>query len=111
MVYAGRLILGMAGGAFAVAAPLYTAEISEKDIRGALGSYFQLMITLGILFDYIVGDQVSARTLSEICGVVPLIFGVIFFFMPETPEYLLLKVMKHVVDNSIIRHCNQIHFE
>ena len=92
MVYLGRLILGMSGGAFAVAAPVYTAEIAEKEIRGALGSYFQLMVTLGILFVYIIGGKVTAQVLSIICGVIPLIFALIFFFMPESPEYLLSKV-------------------
>lgn len=92
MVYVGRIILGMAGGAFAVAAPVYTAEIAENSIRGALGSYFQLMVTVGVLFVYIVGGKVSAQLLSIICGVVPLVFGAIFFFMPESPEYLLSKV-------------------
>ncbi|RZB39696.1 Sugar tr and/or MFS 1 domain containing protein, partial [Asbolus verrucosus] len=45
MLYLGRLITGMAAGASCVAAPLYTSEIAQKEIRGTVGSYFQLMIT------------------------------------------------------------------
>lgn len=33
-----------------MAAPLFVAEMAEANIRGALGSGFQVMITLGILF-------------------------------------------------------------
>lgn len=33
----GRSITGFCGGVFCVAAPMYTAEISEKAIRGKLG--------------------------------------------------------------------------
>lgn len=99
MVYFGRLILGMAGGAFAVAAPVYTSEIAEKEVRGALGSYFQLMITLGILFVYVVGGLVAERVLSIICGVIPLIFGAIFYFIPESPEYLLANVSNILLYN------------
>ncbi|KAK6618642.1 hypothetical protein RUM43_013033 [Polyplax serrata] len=101
MVYGGRIILGMAGGAFAVAAPVYTAEIAENSIRGALGSYFQLMVTVGVLFVYVVGGKVSAQLLSIICGVVPLVFGAIFFFMPESPEYLLSKDKEEAAKKSL----------
>lgn len=91
MIYAGRFIIGMAGGAFAVAAPCYTSEIAEKQIRGALGSYFQLMVTLGILFVYAVGAGVDLKVLSYICGVIPIVFAVTFFFMPESPVFLMSK--------------------
>ncbi|KAJ8935322.1 hypothetical protein NQ314_012890 [Rhamnusium bicolor] len=37
MVYAGRLLTGIAGGSFCVTAPLYTSEIAQTDIRGRLG--------------------------------------------------------------------------
>ncbi|PSN36458.1 hypothetical protein C0J52_18340 [Blattella germanica] len=91
MYMAGRFITGMMGGAFSLTAPVYTSEIAEKEIRGALGSYFQLMVTIGILFVYGIGSAVEPMHLSMICGIVPLVFGVIFFFMPETPLYHLKK--------------------
>jgi MFS family permease len=87
----GRFITGMMGGAFSLTAPAYTSEISEKEIRGTLGSYFQLMVTIGILFVYGVGSATSVLVLSVICGIVPLVFGAIFWFMPETPLYYLQK--------------------
>lgn len=82
MMITARVFIGVAGGAFCVAAPLYIGEIAEKEIRGTLGSYFQLMITIGILFVYAVGAGVGVFMLSIICGILPLIFGAIFFFMP-----------------------------
>lgn len=91
MMYAGRFLVGIAGGAFCVAAPMYTAEIAETQIRGSLGTFFQLMVTVGILFSYAVGAGVNVMVLSIICGIIPLIFGGIFVFMPETPTYLVQK--------------------
>uniref|UniRef100_A0A336LQF3 Facilitated trehalose transporter Tret1 n=1 Tax=Culicoides sonorensis TaxID=179676 RepID=A0A336LQF3_CULSO len=91
MMFIGRFLLGLAGGAFCVTAPMYTGEIAQNEIRGSLGSYFQLMITIGILFVYAVGSGVNVFILSIICGVIPLIFGLIFFFMPESPTYLVAK--------------------
>jgi hypothetical protein len=46
------------------------------------------MVT-GILFVYIIGAFIPLMATSLICGAIPLIFGVIFFFMPESPVYLV----------------------
>jgi len=97
----GRFITGMTGGAFSLTAPAYTSEISEKEIRGALGSYFQLMVTIGILFGYGVGSATSVNVFSIICGVVPLVFGAIFWLMPETPLYHLKKGQKDQAQKSL----------
>ncbi|XP_077297723.1 solute carrier family 2 member nebulosa isoform X2 [Arctopsyche grandis] len=89
MLYAGRFFIGVAGGAFCVTAPTYTSEIAQDDIRGALGSMFQLMITIGILFTYVVGSYVEVYIMSILCLAIPIIFGIVFFFMPETPYFLV----------------------
>lgn len=91
MVYVGRFITGMAGGAFCVTAPLYTSEIAEKEVRGALGSYFQLFLTVGILFAYLLAKYVEILTYNIVLAIIPLVFGVVFVLQPETPVYLLKK--------------------
>lgn len=91
MMLVGRVLLGIAGGAFCVTAPTYTAEIADKEIRGTLGTFFQLLLTVGILFVYAVGSGVSVFVLNIICMCVPIVFGCIFIFMPETPLYLVSK--------------------
>ncbi|XP_037933161.1 facilitated trehalose transporter Tret1 [Teleopsis dalmanni] len=101
MLYAARFILGVSGGAFCVTAPMYTGEIAEKDIRGTLGSFFQLMITAGILLVYGLGAGLNLFWLSVACGLIPLIFGAIFFFMPETPTYLVGKNKEEQAIKSI----------
>lgn len=58
MMMVGRVILGLASGAYSVACPMYTNEISEVEIRGTLGTYFQLQITIGILLSYVIGAVV-----------------------------------------------------
>ncbi|KAJ8911433.1 hypothetical protein NQ315_005966 [Exocentrus adspersus] len=89
MIYVGRFLTGLAGGAFCVAAPIYTSEIAEKEIRGTLGSFFQLLLTVGILLSYIIGAYMSPRDVSIVCAVIPIIFAVVFFFQPETPVYYM----------------------
>jgi MFS family permease len=91
MMVTGRFFLGLAGGAFAITAPQYSAEIAEKEIRGTIGSFFQLLISLGILYVYVVGAFVPVFWLSIACGIIPIIFAAIFVIMPESPTYLVIK--------------------
>lgn len=69
--------------------PMYIGEIAEASIRGALGSFFQMFLCVGILLTYFLGALVDWRTLSIMLGVIPIVFLVFFFFMPETPIFLL----------------------
>src|SRR5664279_1817598 len=50
---AARLVLGLAIGIAAFTAPLYLAEVASEDIRGAMISMYQLMITIGILIAFL----------------------------------------------------------
>lgn len=80
----------MASGGICVAAPMYIGEIAEKEVRGMLGTFFQLMMTIGILFVFAVGAAVNVQWLSIICGIIPLISGVCMFFCPESPQHLVV---------------------
>lgn len=80
---------------------MYIGEIAETSIRGALGSFFQLFLTIGILFTYVIGAVTDWKTLSIISAVIPILFGLIFFFMPETPQYLLKKNKLKEAENSL----------
>lgn len=91
MLLIGRFLLGLAGGAFHVAAPQYSSEIAEKEIRGTLGSFCIVNMNAGILFSYILGAYVSVFWTSFISGVIPLLFALIFVFMPESPHFLVMK--------------------
>lgn len=91
MLYFGRFITGMAVGACCVAAPLYASEIAQKDIRGTLGSYFQLMVTTGILYAYLMGCILTTIPYTVSCAVCALVFFISFCFQPETPLYYVKK--------------------
>lgn len=80
--------LSVTGGAFVIV-PVYIGEIAQGEIRGTLGTMFQLLVTIGILFVYTVGAFVDVFTLTLICLVIPIIFAVVFVWMPESPTYLV----------------------
>ncbi|XP_050357561.1 facilitated trehalose transporter Tret1-like [Nymphalis io] len=89
MLIAARFFAGIATGGICVAAPMYIGEITETSIRGALGAFFQLFLTVGILFTFVVGGWTHWRTLSIISAIFPILMVAVFWWMPETPQYLL----------------------
>ncbi len=59
--------MGVAAGLCTVAAPVYIAETAPKELRGTLGTYFQLAVTVGILAAYGVGAFTTWRELANWC--------------------------------------------
>ncbi|KFZ10607.1 hypothetical protein V501_05110 [Pseudogymnoascus sp. VKM F-4519 (FW-2642)] len=57
--YAGRVISGFGVGAATVLVPMYSAEMAPKNIRGQLGSGFQLFFAIGVCVSYWVNYAVQ----------------------------------------------------
>lgn len=91
MLLIGRVICGFAVGGTCVIVPIYVSEIVEIKYQGVFGFFFQLFLCLGVLFSYSVGAILSWRDLTYACMVMPLLFFVFMFFMPETPPFDIKK--------------------
>jgi SP family facilitated glucose transporter-like MFS transporter 8 len=89
LLYLARLIAGFATGATSVVAPMFVGEIAESSVRGALGSFFQVMLTVGILFTYIVGAVANYTWLGILSGIIPVALFVTFSRVQESPTYLM----------------------
>jgi len=89
MILAGRFFAGLATGASCVVAPMFVSEIAETSIRGALGACFQLFLTIGILYIYVVGAAVNWVVLSISCAVFPVLLIAAMFIIPESPTFLV----------------------
>ncbi|XP_063239516.1 facilitated trehalose transporter Tret1-2 homolog [Bacillus rossius redtenbacheri] len=87
-LYAARLLGGAAVGAVSVVAPVYCVEVAENSIRGALGSFFQLQLSVGILLGYMAGFISDTTTLALVLCSLPVIFLIAFPWVPESPAYL-----------------------
>lgn len=92
VLLAGRLIIGIGIGGASMLTPLYLAEIAPAKIRGALVSFNQLAVTLGILGAYLVGYALAAdgawRWMLGLGGVPGAVLAAGMFFLPETPRWL-----------------------
>ncbi|XP_047525558.1 facilitated trehalose transporter Tret1 isoform X1 [Pieris napi] len=90
-LFAGRIFWGVSVGMVFTISPMYCAEIATDDSRGALGSFLQAFITLGFLLVYGIGPYISYMAVAYVGVAVVALFCVLFFFMPESPTYYLLK--------------------
>uniref|UniRef100_J3M9U4 Major facilitator superfamily (MFS) profile domain-containing protein n=1 Tax=Oryza brachyantha TaxID=4533 RepID=J3M9U4_ORYBR len=100
-LYMGRLLEGFGVGVISYTVPVYIAEISPQNMRGALGSVNQLSVTIGILLAYLLGMFVPWRLLAVI-GILPctvLIPGL--FFIPESPRWLAKMNMMEDFETSL----------
>lgn len=89
----GRLVVGVAIGVASYCAPLYISEISPPRYRGALVSFNQLAISIGIFLSYVV-DFYFARSENWRAmlgvGVIPALFLFIgMIILPHSPRWLV----------------------
>jgi SP family facilitated glucose transporter-like MFS transporter 8 len=101
MIYIARFISGIALGTGSVVTPIYCEEIAEVRLRGALGVLYDLQISNGILFVYIIGAYVSYIWLCIACAIIPAVSFLTFIWMPESPIYLASKGKKIEMEKSL----------
>ncbi|KAL6569930.1 hypothetical protein OROMI_014444 [Orobanche minor] len=83
----GRLSTGFGIGLLSYV-PVYIAEITPKNIRGAFTAANQLMICCGASVMYLVGNVISWRLLALI-GVIPCLIQLLgLFVIPESPRWM-----------------------
>jgi SP family galactose:H+ symporter-like MFS transporter len=98
-----RFFLGFAIGIASFIVPLYLSETAPASIRGAMGTLFQLLITIGI-FLISVTNVLIAKWIVSPEKALPLMFTVIVLFaglmfagslfLPESPRWLMLRGRK-----------------
>ncbi|XP_047540240.1 facilitated trehalose transporter Tret1-like [Vanessa atalanta] len=86
-----RILVGIVMAGSCVTCPTYIKEISDDNIRGALGCWGALFFTTGSLSAYIIGDMLSYEVILIVFLAVPLIHFVVFLIMPESPSFLIKK--------------------
>ncbi|XP_044271464.1 facilitated trehalose transporter Tret1-like [Tribolium madens] len=102
-LYAARFLAGLAIGAISVAAPMYVTEIAHTSIRGTLGTFFQVQITVGVFLGYVLGGTIdSFQYLALASSVFPIVFVLGFALMPETPAFLYATGRTNAARKSLI---------
>ena len=98
-----RIIGGIGVGMASAIVPMYIGEISPAEIRGRLVSLNQFTIIFGMLVVYFVNWGIANGQTPEwvntigwrrmfLSEAIPAgLFGILLFFVPETPRYLAIK--------------------
>lgn len=96
LLYIARFLVGLGVGAGCVLGPTYISEIAEVSTRGTLGALFQLFLTVGIFVSFILGSVLNYTSFALVCVLIILLFLITFYWMPESPVWL-------VVSNEFLR--------
>ncbi|KAG8391227.1 hypothetical protein BUALT_Bualt01G0165900 [Buddleja alternifolia] len=84
----GRISTGFGIGLLSYVVPVYIAEITPKNLRGAFTAANQLMICCGVSVMYLVGNFITWRLLA-LLGIIPCTIQLVgLFFIPESPRWL-----------------------
>ncbi|KAK7258810.1 hypothetical protein RIF29_24397 [Crotalaria pallida] len=87
-LYVGRVLVGCGMGLLSYAVPVYVAEITPKNLRGAFTTVHQLMICCGASLTYLFGAFLNWRILALI-GTIPCLIQLLSLpFIPESPRWL-----------------------
>ena len=95
MLIGFRLILGLSVGIASYTAPLYLAEMADKDSRGKVISGYQLMVTVGILTAFLSDTAFSYsgswRMMLTVIAVPAVVLIITVFSLPDSPRWLATK--------------------
>ncbi|KAI3830715.1 hypothetical protein MKW92_004062 [Papaver armeniacum] len=84
----GRLATGYGMGVFSYVVPVFIAEIAPKNLRGALTTLNQLMISCGVSTSFLIGPLLPWRNLALFSLFPCAIMLVGLLFIPESPRWL-----------------------
>jgi SP family galactose:H+ symporter-like MFS transporter len=92
-ILGGRLLLGIGVGVVAVGVPLYVAEMVPAKDRGKYMTFFQLLLTFGVVLAYFVDliftPSGNWRAMFGVVLVPALILFLGILILPETPRWLI----------------------
>ncbi|KAF2356111.1 Sugar/inositol transporter [Trinorchestia longiramus] len=87
----GRVLTGLLLGISSSAGNAYVGEIASSDIRGLLGSFFELFLVVGIMLEMVVGAYVKWQVLALLSTAPTILFMLLMLFNKESPAFLLMK--------------------
>ncbi|BAL81771.1 putative arabinose-proton symporter [Selenomonas ruminantium subsp. lactilytica TAM6421] len=87
-----RLVLGLSVGIASYTAPLYLAEMADKDARGKVISGYQLMVTVGILAAFLSDTAFSYtgnwRMMLMVIAIPAVVLIMTVIKLPDSPRWL-----------------------
>ncbi|KAF5272313.1 hypothetical protein FQA39_LY07914 [Lamprigera yunnana] len=97
-----RFIAGFSEGCIFGATPIYLTEIIDKEVRGFVCSFVTISVLFGVVIINILGTFLSVQSSALVGVFFPLTFISIFMWMPESPNYFLMKNKREDARKSLM---------
>lgn len=98
LLFVGRVVTGLGVGMAMAVGPVYSAELSPAHMRGALVSFSEISMNLGVLLGYVFSLafydlplNLGWRLMLGLGGLLPICMMIALIWMPESPRYLVQK--------------------
>lgn len=92
-------------------ATIYIGEIATSNDRGTLGSLLQVFLSLGIVFMNTVSNYFDYVVVNLMCLGFPLLSGLLFLFVPESPYYYVAVNDQARAAQSLMFFRNKEHYD
>ncbi|XP_019881382.1 facilitated trehalose transporter Tret1 [Aethina tumida] len=99
--YMARFVVGLADACVFSALPMYIGEISTPVVRGRWGNILTFNIYFGQFAINVLGSYLSIAQVSYISICFPILFVIMFPFMPESPYFYAMKSRYDDARNSL----------
>ncbi|KAG5887590.1 hypothetical protein JTB14_025749 [Gonioctena quinquepunctata] len=103
ILYFSRLLVGISEGMLFASLPSYLGEIASPSIRGTWGNAFTIFFLLGQLLVTVVGSYFTVQQTALFFSPIPVAFLVLFWFMPESPYFFIMKGEHRLAEESLRR--------
>lgn len=101
MLMLARCINGFTDGFVFTAVPMYVSEIAHPRIRGILAASIPIMTVFGLLLINIIGSFADLKMTALISAVFPVVHFFTFWWMPESPYYLIMRKKLEAAKNCL----------
>ncbi|XP_018319527.1 facilitated trehalose transporter Tret1-like [Agrilus planipennis] len=91
MLHASRVLAGIGDALIYISLPVYIAEITEKRLRGSLGSAFMISFLVGQITMNAIGYYFTIHTAAFVMSSFSITHLIIFGWMPQSPYWLIEK--------------------
>lgn len=89
--YISQLLVGIDTGCYFSVIPIFVGEIANPKIRGLIGSLTTTSHYFGQFLVTVMGNYLDVSTTSYVCLPFPILFFILFLFVPESPIYYIMK--------------------
>ncbi|KAJ9598776.1 hypothetical protein L9F63_026689, partial [Diploptera punctata] len=100
-----RFFMGIGGSGINVFITMYCGEIAEDTVRGSLGTFRGLLANVGTIYMYAAGPYLTIPMMATVSVIIPILFVVALFFLPESPMYLMTKDKEEEAMKSLLWLC------